>query len=71
LAQSLHIFAYHIEQAGIKIHYSPALGVMERRAKDDQEIQWLQAAQATTESAISLACEISSYAPDEGDTPLF
>lgn len=57
-----YIFAYHIERAGIKIHYSPALGVMERRAKDDQEIEWLQAAQTTTESAISFACELIAKA---------
>ena len=27
--------------------------------------------QAPTAEVISLDCEISSYAPDEGDTPLF
>ncbi len=57
-----YIFAYHIERAGIKIHYSAALGVMERRAKDDQEIQWLQEAQTTTESAISFTCELIATA---------
>ncbi len=62
-----YIFAYHIQRAGIKICYSPTLGVMERRAKDDQEIQWLQAAQATTESAISLACELIANANADKD----
>ncbi|MBT4013321.1 MAG: aminopeptidase P family protein [Planctomycetaceae bacterium] len=61
------IFAYHIEQAGIKIQYSPTLGVMERRAKDDQEVQWLQDAQSATESAMRVACEIIARATADKD----
>jgi Xaa-Pro aminopeptidase len=62
-----YIFAYHIAQAGIAIHYSPTLGVMERRAKDEQEIEWLQAAQKTTESAMRLACNLIANANADKD----
>jgi Xaa-Pro aminopeptidase len=62
-----YIFAYHIEKTGIIIHYSPTLGVMERRAKDAQEIEWLQAAQATTESAMQLACDLIANANADKD----
>ena len=62
-----YIFAYYIEQAGITIHYSPTLGVMERRAKDEQEIEWLQAAQKTTEAAMQLACELIAKANADKD----
>jgi Xaa-Pro aminopeptidase len=51
------IFAWHIQQAGIPLEYSPELGVIERRVKDEQEIQWLQKAQAVTEDAMLMACQ--------------
>lgn len=51
------IFAWHIQQAGIHLEYSEELGVLERRVKDEQEIDWLQKAQAVTEDAIVMACQ--------------
>lgn len=51
------IFAWHIQQAGIPIEYAPEMGVLERRVKDEQEIQWLQKAQAVTEDAMLMACQ--------------
>lgn len=62
-----YIFAYHLERAGITIHYSSTLGVMERRAKDEQEIQWLRDAQQTTESAMEMACRLIANAGVDKD----
>ena len=35
------IFAHHIEQAGIELVCDLEMGVLERRAKDEEEIAWL------------------------------
>lgn len=52
-----YIFAWHIGQAGIAVDYSPELGVIDRRVKDEQEMQWLAEAQRVTEEAMQMACE--------------
>ncbi len=51
------IYAWHIQQTGIPIEYSAELGVLERRVKDEQEIEWLRQSQAVTEDAIAMACQ--------------
>ncbi|MFO1065344.1 MAG: M24 family metallopeptidase [Pirellulales bacterium] len=51
-----YIYAWHIAQAGLTLDYSAEFGVLERRVKDEQEIQWLSAAQSVTEDAIAMAC---------------
>lgn len=51
------IYAWHIQQAGIKLDYSSEMGVIERRVKDEQEIAWMQTAQGVTEDAILMACQ--------------
>lgn len=51
------IYAWHVQQAGIALEYAAEMGVLERRVKDSQEIEWLQKAQAVTEDAIVMACE--------------
>jgi Xaa-Pro aminopeptidase len=51
------IFAWHLQQAGIAVDYSAELGVLDRRVKDEHEIQWLIAAQGATEAAMAMACE--------------
>lgn len=52
-----YIYAWHIQQAGIELRYCPEMGVLERRVKDSQELQWLQRAQSVTEDAILMACQ--------------
>ena len=52
-----YVFAHHIQQAGLTIHYDDQLGVSERRAKDEQEIRWLTEAQQTTEEIMRIVCE--------------
>ena len=59
------IFADHLRQRGIAIEYDPDLGVADRRAKDEREIEHLREAQAATERAMRLACELVAHAtPD-------
>lgn len=52
-----YIFAWHIQQSGITIEYSPELGVIDRRIKDAQELIWLAEAQKITEDTMLMACQ--------------
>ena len=52
-----YIFAWHIQQRGIEIAYSPELGTIERRVKSNQEIEHLTKAQEVTAKAMTMACE--------------
>ena len=52
------IFADVIRKQGIEITCDLDMGVIDRRAKDEQEIQWLQEAQATTEGVMEMACRM-------------
>lgn len=59
------IFAWHIQQLGISVEYSPELGVIDRRVKDEQELEWLAEAQRVTEDAMLMACQTVARAnPD-------
>jgi Xaa-Pro aminopeptidase len=64
------IFAHEMEAAGIRVLCDPWLGVMARRSKDEQEIQWLSAAQAATERAVRCACERIAHADTAADGTL-
>ena len=46
------IFVDLLRQAGIDVLCDPDRGVLERRAKDAQEIDWLREAQRVTEFAV-------------------
>jgi Xaa-Pro aminopeptidase len=50
------IFAEMIRQAGIALECDMQLGILERRAKDEQEVAFLREAQQATEGAIEMAC---------------
>ncbi len=52
------IYADQIQQAGIAVTCDPELGILERRQKDEQEIQWLRDVQGVTEEAMELACRL-------------
>ena len=52
------IYVHELLQRGITIQCDPMLGIMERRAKDEQEIAWLAEAQAATEEAMEMACRL-------------
>ena len=52
------IFADEIRSRGIDLACDRDLGVMQRRQKDDQEIEWLREAQSATERAVEYACRL-------------
>lgn len=62
-----YIFAWHIQQRGIAVDYSPELGVLDRRVKDDQELAWLAEAQKATEEAMLMACQTIARAKASSD----
>ena len=64
------IFAHHIEQAGIPLECDLEMGVLSRRAKDDEEIAWLAEAQEATEGAMRMACELVAGADTDDDGSL-
>ncbi len=51
------VFADHLRAAGVSVEYDAAMGVMSRRSKDEQEVEWLRLAQQATERAMKMACE--------------
>lgn len=53
-----------IRNAGVAVDCDPSLGIMERRAKDEQEVMALRHAQHVTEQAVAHACAtIASATP--------
>lgn len=62
------IYAHEIQKAGIAVHCDPSWGVVDRRSKDHEEVEWLREAQATTEGAMRMACELiaSAQVRDDG-----
>jgi Xaa-Pro aminopeptidase len=51
-------FAFELGEAGVRVEYDPLLGVLERRAKDAQEIEHLRTAQRDTEGVVRRVCEV-------------
>ena len=45
-----------IKHAGIEVELDPEFGVLDRRVKDEQEIEWLKHAQFITEQVMQMAC---------------
>ena len=61
------IFAHEIQQAGIAVECDTQWGVIQRRCKDEQEIQWLQESQQATEAAMQMACQMVARAQARAD----
>lgn len=61
------IFAHHIQEAGLTLEYDADKGVLDRRAKDEQEIAWLAEAQATTEQVMLRTLQMIARAPADTD----
>ncbi|MEL6894809.1 MAG: M24 family metallopeptidase [Planctomycetota bacterium] len=51
------IYAHHLMQREIQVRYDEDLGVVDRRSKTQEEIQWLRQAQEMTESGMRMICE--------------
>jgi Xaa-Pro aminopeptidase len=52
------IYAHHLQLLGVDVECQLEMGVQERRAKDEQEVGWLQESQQATEGAMQMACEL-------------
>jgi Xaa-Pro aminopeptidase len=61
------IFAHEIQQVGMAVTCDTQWGVLQRRSKDEQEIQWLQESQQATEAAMQMACETVARASARAD----
>lgn len=61
------IFAHFLQLAGIAVQCDPDMGVLERRAKDEQEVQFLRDAQRVTEQAVEMACSMIARATAAAD----
>jgi Xaa-Pro aminopeptidase len=61
------IYADQMQNAGITVTCDTELGVLQRRAKDEQEIEWLREAQAATEGAMQMACGLIAKASPAAD----
>lgn len=61
------VFAEHIRHVGVGLRYDAEFGVRERRSKDEQEVAWLREAQAATERAMRMACELVGRAAARAD----
>lgn len=60
-----YLYAHFIKEAGIQLNYSEDLGVLNRRAKDPEEIEHLRHAQKITGEAMTFACQtIARAVPD-------
>lgn len=61
------IYVHYAAQAGVTIQCDPEMGVLERRAKDDREVEALTSAQRVTERAVVMACETIARAEAASD----
>lgn len=61
------IFAEFLRRAGIEVRCDLAIGVLDRRRKDQDEIAALREAQRTTEAVMARACELIAKAPARRD----
>lgn len=61
------IYADIIRQAGIDVVCDAEMGILARRAKDEQEVAWLREAQQVTEGAIEMACRLVCAADVRAD----
>ena len=64
------LFAHVLAGAGVEVACDPALGVMERRAKDADELAALDAAQRVTIEAVALGCRLIEEADAAADGTL-
>ena len=61
------LFANEIQNTGIELEYDPDFGVLERRVKDEKELDHLRAAQKVTEGAMEMACALIARASADID----
>lgn len=64
------LYADALAKAGIRVELDPDLGVLDRRAKDAQEVEALRRAQTVTERAIEAALRMIARADADADGTL-
>ncbi len=64
------LFAHYLQERGIEVACDPEMGVLERRAKSDREVEALRQAQEKTEQAMRMACELIGGAEAHADGTL-
>lgn len=57
--------AHFLKLAGVSVDCDPDMGVLERRAKDEQEVAFLREAQRTTEQAVEMVCRMIATAKSD------
>lgn len=65
-----YIFVWHLQQAEINILYDDELGVLDRRSKTHQELDYLARAQRVTEEVMQVMCEMVARADAAADGSL-
>ncbi|MDM4016787.1 M24 family metallopeptidase [Roseiconus lacunae] len=65
-----YIFAWHLQQAGVDTKYDQDLGVIDRRQKSEQELEFLAKAQQVTEEVMKILCETIANAGVAADGTL-
>jgi Xaa-Pro aminopeptidase len=64
------LYAHELHARGIGVDCDTALGVTERRRKDEQELAWLRRAQSVTEQVVERACRMVAGADVASDGTL-
>lgn len=64
------IYAHMIELAGVRVICDTEMGILDRRQKDEQEIEFLRKAQRMTEGAMERACAMVGKATAGADGAL-
>ncbi|TVQ31275.1 MAG: aminopeptidase P family protein [Phycisphaeraceae bacterium] len=52
------LFTHMLTESGVVVRCDPEMGVLERRAKDEHEVEHLRKAQRMTEDVVSMACRL-------------
>ena len=61
------LFAHQLQQAGITLNYDGDYGVLQRRVKNDEELEHLRAVQKITEATMEMACSLIGRSPADAE----
>lgn len=62
-----YLFANELQKGGILLEYDPGFGVIERRVKSEEELNYLRNSQKVTEEAMAMACSLIGRAPADSE----
>jgi Xaa-Pro aminopeptidase len=65
------IYSHYAKEAGIEVVCDPEYGILERRAKDADEVAALRKAQQVTEQCMQMACELVARAEPRSEGHLY